>query len=407
MRTDDRVDAERYGLASSSWGDEERRVIDRVLAEGRLTMGEHVQRFEEAVAAKFGMPHAVMVNSGSSANLVGVAALCHRRERPLQRGDEVIVPAISWATTYHPLQQYGLKLRFVDVDLDTLNMDVSQLESALTPRTRMVVGVSILGNPAPLDVMRAFCDAHGLIFFEDNCESMGASLTGRPCGTFGHVNTFSTFYSHQISTMEGGLLLTDDTEIDHLARAIRNHGWTRDVPAGSSLFVPGGDEFVEAYRFVVPGYNVRPLEVCGALGLVQLQKLDAIVETRRENAALFVRLFGGDPRFIIQREHGRSSWFSFTIVLHPSLEVPRARVLDALRRAGIEFRMVTGGCFLRHDAIRFFDYDTAGEIINANLVHDRGFFVGNHPRDLSAELHRLREVLDEAAGPRPGGPTRS
>nr|MBA2259723.1 aminotransferase class I/II-fold pyridoxal phosphate-dependent enzyme [Acidobacteriota bacterium] len=244
-----------YDLASSSWDDEERLVVQRVFAEGRLTMGEYVRRFEEAFAAKLGMKHAVMTNSGSSANLVGIAALFHRRARPLRRGDEVIVPAVSWATTYHPLQQYGLKLRFVDVELETLNMDVSRLEAALTPRTRMVVAVSILGNPAALDVMRAFCDAHDLILFEDNCESMGSSLDGRFCGTFGDVNTFSTFYSHQISTMEGGVLLTNDTEIDHLARAIRNHGWTRDVPPGT-IYERTADGFTEAYRFIVPGYNV-------------------------------------------------------------------------------------------------------------------------------------------------------
>jgi CDP-6-deoxy-D-xylo-4-hexulose-3-dehydrase len=381
-----------YDLASSTWDDEERRVIQRVFDEGRVTMGPNVRQFEEAFAAKFGMKHAVMVNSGSSANLIAVAALCHRQHRPLQRGDEVIVPAISWSTTYHPLQQYGFKLRFVDVELETLNVDVSQLEAALTPRTRMVVAVSILGNPAALDVMRAFCDAHDLILFEDNCESMGSTLGGRYCGTFGDVNTFSTFYSHQISTMEGGVLLTDDTEIDHLARAIRNHGWSRDVPPGT-IYERTDDDFSEAYRFILPGYNVRPLEVSGALGVTQLRKLDGIVEARRANAAQFVRLFGADDRFIIQREHGRSSWFSFTIVLNPRLEMPRAQVLQAMREAGIAFRMVTGGCFLRHDAIRFFDYDTAGPIVNANIVHDRGFFVGNHPRDLGPELDRLRDVL--------------
>jgi CDP-6-deoxy-D-xylo-4-hexulose-3-dehydrase len=340
-----------------------------------------------------------MVNSGSSANLVGVAALCHVQKRPLQRGDEVIVPAISWATTYHPLQQYGLRLRFVDVDLHTLNMDVSRLDEALTPRTRMVVAVSILGNPAPLEEIRAFCDRHGLYLFEDNCESMGASLNGKPCGTFGDVNTFSTFFSHHISTMEGGIVLTDRTEIDHLARVIRNHGWTRDVPADTALFERRSDGFFEAYRFILPGYNVRPLEICGAVGVEQIRKLDGMVEQRRANAALFTRLFAGDERFIIQREHGRSSWFSFTIILNPALGIDRASVMNAMREAGIGFRMITGGCFLRHDAIRFFDYDTVGEIVNANIAHDHGFFVGNHPQDLSAELHQLHGVLDRAAVP--------
>jgi len=389
-----------YDLASTTWGDEELEAIRRVCRSDRYTMGEEVKRFEEAFAEKFGMAHAVMVNSGSSANLVGVAALCYKRERPLQRGDEVIVPAISWATTYHPLQQYGLRLRFVDIDLRTLNLDATQLEAALTPRTRMVVAVSILGNPAPLDAVRAFCDAHGLYFFEDNCESMGASLHGKPCGTFGDVNTFSTFYSHHISTMEGGLLLTNDTEIAHLSRAIRNHGWARDLPADSPINTGQHDDpFFEAYRFMLPGYNVRPLEVCGAVGREQLKKLDRMVETRRRNAAVFANLFEHDDRFLIQHENGRSSWFSFTLVLNPQLNLDRARIMDALRTADIGFRMITGGCFLRHEAIKYFDYETVGEIVNANIAHDRGFFVGNHPRDLTAEIHRLREVLDVAAGP--------
>ncbi|HYH37702.1 MAG TPA: aminotransferase class I/II-fold pyridoxal phosphate-dependent enzyme, partial [Azospirillum sp.] len=141
-----------YELAASSWGPEEVEAMQRVIASGQFTMGAEVAAFEREFAAYFGMKHGIMVNSGSSANLVGVAALAYKKDRPLQRGDEVIVPAISWATTYHPLQQYGLKLRFVDVELDTLNMDVSKLEQALTPKTRAIVPVSILGNPAALDV---------------------------------------------------------------------------------------------------------------------------------------------------------------------------------------------------------------------------------------------------------------
>jgi CDP-6-deoxy-D-xylo-4-hexulose-3-dehydrase len=387
-----------YELASTSWGQEELDAIARVVATGQFTMGEEVRRFERAFADRFGVDHAVMMNSGSSANLVGVAALCHVHDRPLQRGDEVIVPAISWATTFHPLQQYGLKLRFVDVELDTLNMDVSKLERALTPRTRMVMAVSILGNPAALDVIRAFCNEHDLFFFEDNCESMGASLAGRPCGTFGDLGTFSTFYSHHISTMEGGVLVTNRAEIANLARAIRNHGWARDCAPAPP---PSGerDEFFEAYRFIVPGYNVRPLEMCGAIGLEQLKKLDGMLETRRANAALFQKLFRGDDRFILQREHGISSWFSFTLILNPARRIDRGRVMSAMRAGGIGFRMITGGSFPRHEAAKFFDYDVVGDLANADMAHDHGFFVGNHPRNLTAEIRHLRAILDEAAQP--------
>src|SRR5215212_6821429 len=151
-----------YELAASTWGKEEIDAIHRVIASNRYTMGENVARLEEEFAAYHGVRYGVMVNSGSSAKLVGVAALFHKKVRPLQRGDEVLVPAISWATTYHPLQQYGLKLKFVDIDLDTLNVDPSQLAEAIGPRTRMIMAVSILGNPAALDVMRQLCDRYGL-----------------------------------------------------------------------------------------------------------------------------------------------------------------------------------------------------------------------------------------------------
>ena len=390
-----------YDLASSSWGEEEIQALHRVIDGGQLTIGPRVRQFEEDFAKKFGVRHALMVSSGSAANLVGVAALFYKKDRPLRRGDEVIVPSISWATTYYPLQQYGLRLRFVDVELESLNIDVAQLERALTPRTRMIVAVSILGNPAALDVLRAFCDKHGLYLFEDNCESMGASLNGKRCGTFGDINTFSSFFSHHISTMEGGVLTTDDTELYHVARSLRAHGWTRDLPPDTTIYEKRSDDFFEAYRFILPGYNARPLELSGAVGIEQLKKLDAMVKIRRRNAALFQSLFGGDERFVIQKERAgaASSWFSFTVILNPGLDIDRRDVMRALKDADIGYRIITGGCFLRHDVIKYFDHDTVGEIVNANIAHDRGFFVGNHPCDLTPQIERFHQVLDRAAVP--------
>jgi CDP-4-dehydro-6-deoxyglucose reductase, E1 len=391
-----------YDLASSTWGPEETEAIRRTLERGRFTMGEEVAAFEQEFARYFGMRYGVMANSGSSANLIAVAALFYKKERPLQRGDEVIVPAISWSTTFHPLQQYGLKLKFVDVELETLNMDVRKLERALTPKTRIIVAVSILGNPAALDVIQKFAQTHGLYLLEDNCESMDAEVAGRKTGTFGHLNTFSFFFSHHISTMEGGIVLTDDREVEHLLRSIRAHGWTRDLPAGSPLFERRDSDHFEAYRFILPGYNVRPLEISGAIGREQLKKLPAMTAARRRNLAVFQELFAGDDRFIIQRENGKSSCFSFTVILNPARKADREKDFAALKGADIGFRMITGGCFLRHDAIKYFDYEVVdGGVPNAELAHDRGFFVGNHPQDLTAQIHKLREVLVGAVTDRP------
>ena len=386
----------RYSLAESSWGEEEINAMRRVIEADHFTMGEKVKQFETAYAKKFGVKYAVMTNSGSSANLVGLASFFFKQENPLKPGDEVIVPSISWATTYYPLQQYGLKLKFLDVELDTLNIDISKLEEALTPKTKMIIAVSILGNPCSLDVIRKFCDDNGLYLFEDNCESMGAKLNGKFCGTFGDIGTFSTFFSHHISTMEGGIILTENEETFHLMKSLRAHGWTRDLPYDSSIYDRGEDDFYEAYRFILPGYNARPLDLSGAIGIEQLKKLDSMIAIRRKNAEVFVSLFSKDDRFIIQKENGKSSWFSFTIVLNPKYAIDRSSVMEAMRTAEIEFRIITGGCFLRHDVIKYFNYETVGEIVNANIAHDRGFFVGNYPRDIKPQIKNLWKVLDSA-----------
>lgn len=385
-----------FETASSTWGHEELEAMRRVMDKGMFTMSDNVIEFEKRFAERFGAKYGVMVNSGSSANLVAVAAYAFKKESPVQPGDEVIVPAISWSTTFYPLMQYGLKLRFVDVELDTLNMDVSKLEEALTPKTKMIAAVSILGNPCALDVMRKFCDKHNLYLFEDNCESMGAQLNGKECGTFGEIGTFSTFFSHHISTMEGGVCLTDDEELYHLMLALRSHGWTRHLPADSKIYDKTESDFYEAYRFIVPGYNVRPLELSGAIGLEQLKKLDNFIETRRQNAGLWTSLFENDERFIIQKETGRSSWFAFTMILHPELPIDRRKVMQALTDNDIHFRIITGGNFLRHDVIKYCNHDTVGEMVNANIAHDFGFFVGNHPHDIQDEIRHFHKVIDAA-----------
>ncbi|MBF0457215.1 MAG: DegT/DnrJ/EryC1/StrS family aminotransferase [Nitrospirae bacterium] len=382
----------KLSLTSSTFDREEKDAIAAVVESDMLTMGRHVLEFETEFAAYFGRKHAIMVNSGSSANLVAIAALFYRKELPLMPGDEVIVPCISWATTFYPLQQYGLKLRFVDIDINTLNIDVEQLESAITPGTRMIMAVSILGNPCRFDKITEICKKHNLILFEDNCESMGAVYNGRYTGTFGLVGTFSTFFSHHISTMEGGLILTDDFEMDCLCRSIRNHGWCRGQPEGSPIFEKKDSDFYEAYRFILPGYNVRPMEIQGAVGKVQLKKLDSFLRARRINAAHFISVFKDDKRFIIQQETGQSSWFCFTMIVNPDSHTDRNAVLGALKNSGVEFRIITGGNILRHDVIKYFDYEVISSK-QAGIAHDCGFFVGNHPVDIRNEIDYLYESL--------------
>jgi len=383
---------ERFELASSTWGDEERQAIIGVLDSDNYTMGKNVREFEERFARYFGMKYAVMANSGSSANLIAVASLFYKKENPLKRGDEVIVPCISWSTTFHPLHQYGLRLKFVDIDLHTLNYDIEELKKAVTKKTKMIVAVSILGNPCQFDEITKLCKENNIILFEDNCESMGAKFGSRYTGTFGLVNTFSTFFSHHISTMEGGFVLTDDKEIYNLLKSLRSHGWTRGQDEDSPIFKGRGEDFFEAYRFILPGYNVRPGEIHGAVGIVQLDKLDSFVKIRRKNAEHFVNLFKNDKRFIIQREVGESSWFSFTMIINPELNIDRKKVVQKLKDADIEHRIITGGNILRHDVIKYYDY-VVTKSVNADIAHYNGFFVGNHPYDIRNKIEHLHDVL--------------
>ena len=188
------------------------------------------------------------------------------------------------------------------------------------------------------------------------------------------------------------MIVTDDFEVYSLCKSLRNHGWTRDQEEGSLIYQKRDDDFIEAYRFILPGYNVRPLELQGAIGKVQLDKLDNFLKTRRENANHFVELFKGDSRFIIQQEVGVSSWFCFTMIVTPHSDIRRETILGILRDAEIEHRIITGGNFLRHDVIKYFDYQVT-KSVNADIAHDNGFFVGNHPVDIRDKIDYLYETL--------------
>ncbi|WP_434428996.1 DegT/DnrJ/EryC1/StrS family aminotransferase [Aeromonas veronii] len=220
----------KYSLASTTWDHAEYSALQRVIDSEMFTMGKEVAAFELDFAAFIGSKFAVMVNSGSSANLAMIAALMFRKEGGIKRGDEVIVPAVSWSTTYHPLQQYGLKLKFVDIDRDTLNFDLEQLAEAITENTRVILAVNLLGNPNDFNKINGLIKNKNILLLEDNCESLGATYCGKQAGTFGLMGTYSSFFSHHISTMEGGLVVTDDEELYHILLCVRAHGWTRNLP---------------------------------------------------------------------------------------------------------------------------------------------------------------------------------
>jgi len=386
----------RYPLAVDTWGEAERRAAIAVIEGGETTMGRQVAAFEARFATHFGARHAVMVNSGSSANLLAVASLFHTRPPLAREGAVAIVPAVSWSTTYFPLCQHGLTLRFVDIDRDTLNFDLAALERALDDRVSVVFAVNLLGNPNDYDAIAALLAGRNITLIEDNCESMGARLGGRWTGRFGRIGTFSTFFSHHLSTMEGGMCLTDDDELHEILLSLRAHGWTRDLPWPNRLAEPDPrGAFHEGFRFILPGYNVRPLEVCGAIGLAQIERLPGFVARRRDMARRLRERFSDLRGLSLQSEVGESSWFGFAFTLTEEAGVSRDAVVARLAAAGVESRPVVAGNFTRQPVMAHLRHEPPGLLPHADEVHDRGFYIGNNPLD-DGDLDRLHGVVRSA-----------
>lgn len=382
-----------YKLATTSWGEEEISAIHRVIDSGMFSMGPQVERYEHDFARYFGSKYSVMCSSGSTANLLMIAALFYRKENPLKRGDEVIVPAVSWSTTYFPLQQYGLHVKFVDIDIHTLNFNIETLENAITDKTRVVLAVNLLGNPNDFNKIQNIIEGKDIILLEDNCESMGAQFENKFTGTFGLMGTFSSFFSHHISTMEGGMITTNDEELYHILLSIRAHGWTRNLPKENLVSPKSDNWFEESFKFVLPGYNVRPLEMSGAIGIEQLKKLPDFIKQRRANAKLFKEYFGNDDRFHIQDEVGISSWFGFSFIIR-DLKISRARIIQKLSQNKIECRPIVTGDFTKNKVLKYFDYSICGELLNARILDSHGFFVGNSQEDLTKEIEYLYKTLN-------------
>lgn len=382
-----------YSLSNDTWNNEELSVAKKVLDSKYFSMGKNVQNFEKAFAEKFGAKYAIMSNSGSSANLLAIAALVYSGR--LNKGDEVIVPAVSWSTTYFPISQLGLKLNFVDIDRQTLNIDLNQVERAITSETKAIFAVNLLGNPNEFECLKDICHSNNLILIEDNCEAMGAEYEGKKTGTLGLLGTFSTYFSHHICTMEGGVTVTDDEELYHYMLSIRSHGWTRHLPQNSRIYSKESNDFYESFNFIVPGYNVRPLEIEAAVGIEQLKKLDQFIEQRRQNAGLFLNESRKYPMLQPQKEVEKSSWFGFAVVLCDEMKGKRNLLIKQFKQNGIEVRPIVAGNFTRQRALKYLDYKITGDLKNAEYIHENGFFVGNHSTPMDKEFRLFWKVIKE------------
>lgn len=370
-------------------------ALSALLAQN-VTMGPLVAEFETAFAEFIGSRHAVMVNSGSSANLLAISVLAQNVvENGLRPGDEVIVPAVTWATTVSPLLQLGCVPVLVDVDEETLNLRPDAVAAATGPKTRAVMPVHLLGNPVDMEPIVAHAKTHGLWVIEDTCESLGSEIGGRKVGSFGDFGTFSFYFSHHITTIEGGMLVTDDDRLADLARSLRAHGWSRDMSNRSELEA-ANPEIDPRFLFMNVGYNLRPMETQAAFGLVQLSRLNEFNERRRENARFLsdaLAPYRERLRLVNEQEGGRSTWFGFSVITEDG--PTRDRLRDHLESRRIATRPIVAGNLALQPAFRDNPHRTVGSLDVATRIGERGLFVGNHPSLTAGQLAHIVEAFRE------------
>ena len=347
----------------------------------KVTMGDKVKEFENKYCEKYSYKHGVSNNSGSSANLLMLSVLTSKlTENHLKRGDEIILPALTWSTTVWPVIQMGLVPVYIDCDLDSFNIDTDKIEQAITSKTKAIFSVPIYGNPCNMEDILSICKKHNLMLIEDCCESMGAKYKDKYVGSFGRVASFSFYFSHHITTLEGGICVTNDHDLSEMMRIVRAHGWVRQVE-NRSKWTEKYKNFDPKFLFVNDGYNLRITEPQASMGLIQIDKIDEFINSRRKNAKKYYeKLISLGEFFSFQTTTANSenSHFGFPLIVKNNKYFNRNEICLYLNNCGIETRPIIAGNLARQPANSLFEHRISGELINSDNIMDNGFSVGVH-----------------------------
>jgi len=374
-------------------GAEEVNALLQVALSGWITQGPRVEEFEKTYATAMGCLFGVAVNSGSSANMVALQAM--KQYFQFQDGDEVIVPAATFATVPMPIIQSGLTPVYVDVERDTLNIDPNAIEEAITSRTRMIMPVHTLGLPADMERIVQIARANNLTILEDCCEAHGSMIDGKRAGSWGDCATFSFYASHNMTTGEGGMVLSNNSELDRICRSLREFGRCDQGIRGSEQFY--SDDVLEDYdsRYVFSriGYNFRMTDLTAALGLAQLEKLDDMNRKRRENASFLLNALSSKCSGFIEFSGSESpyhhTYYGFPLLLREEAPISRRIVCTELKRKKIETRPLLAGCLPDQPAFRGQPGRIVGELEVSRYLRDSLFFVGVHPKLRLEQLEYL------------------
>ena len=358
----------------------------KILSYGKfITMNKVTKEFEKKFAKYLGVKYALMVNSGSSANLLAFFALVNPKLKgKIKPNSECIIPTICWSTSLWPIIQAGLKPKFVDVDLKTFNIDLNDLKKKITKKTKAILAVHVLGNSTYMDELKKIVKKNNLTLVEDTCESLGSKYNSKYLGTFGRFGTFSFFVSHQISAGEGGMIVCNDYNDYKIIHSLRAHGWDRGLNNNKSK---------NDFRFINSGFNLRPMDITAAIGLNQFRRLNQMIKIRANNREKIINSieklnnWNNQIEFLHATKKVNPSWFGLPILISKKFIKKKQKYLKFLNKNGIETRPIISGNFLNQPVAKLYKLNKKKEYFkNAEEIDKRGFFIGLHANKIDDKM---------------------
>jgi CDP-4-dehydro-6-deoxyglucose reductase, E1 len=383
----------KYPLLSNAFSNEDILEGQKVLKSKQITMSVKTKLFERKFAKYVGSKYALMVNSGSSANLLALSLLTNPlRKKRLKPGDEIIIPVVCWSTSLWPIVQHGLKPIFVDIDLNNINISIDKLNEAITKKTKAIFCVHVLGLSANMRKIKDIAKKKNLMIIEDTCESFGSKYNNKYLGTFGEAGTYSFYYSHQITSGEGGMIVCHNKQDYEILLSLRSHGWAREKFI-QKKYNKNFANLDSRFLFVNSGYNLRPTEIQAAIGLSQFKRKNIFKKNREFNRNLIIKKvyknknFNNQISFLDVEKNVDPSWFGLAVFVDKKYKDQKFKYLNYLEKVGIETRPIISGNFMNQPAIKLYGLNKKQKKFeNAQLLENLGFFIGLHTLKMNSNL---------------------
>ena len=383
----------KYPLLSNAFSNSDIKEGQKVLKSKQITMSTKTKTFEKKFAKYVGSKYALMVNSGSSANLLALSLITNpMRKVKLNPGDEVIVPVVCWSTSLWPIIQHGLKPVFVDVNLQNLNIDLNDLKKKITKKTKAIFCVHVLGLSADMIKLKKIANKNKILIIEDTCESFGTKFKNKFLGTFGVAGMYSFYYSHQITSGEGGMIACNKKEDYEILQSLRSHGWAREKTI-QKKFKKKYSNIDSRFLFINSGYNLRPTEIQAAIALNQFKRKHIFKKNREFNRNEIIKRVYNNKKFCNQisfldvDKNINPSWFGLAVFINKKYIKKKFKFLDYLQKKGIETRPIISGNFINQPAVTLYKLNKKNEKFkNAQIVENLGFFIGLHTKKINSNL---------------------